>query len=227
VNERLQSVLQVLPFYIVCDESSSMAGAAVDAMNDGMVELFDTFNEDPIIDAKVRVGIVAFNDTARLLFPLTQLSQVTQIPVCVASEREANYGNVFRLLDFLLHRDVRGLMKNSNVQNPLIFFMTAGRPADIGWITARSKFLASCARLRPNIVSFGVAGAEKSVIAEVAHWGSRTGTKFFFMAENDVSPGAAIKEIIKFTVSDMYDSGPSNQAAFQITDGAVSVIDLL
>jgi hypothetical protein len=65
------------------------------------------------------------------------------------------------------------------------------------------------------------------VIAEVAHWGSRTGTKFFFMAENDVSPGAAIKEIIKFTVSDMYDSGPSNQAAFQITDGAVSVIDLL
>ena len=202
MNDRLE----VLPFYIVCDESSSMAGAAIHAVNDGIVELFDRINEDPVIDAKVRVGIVAFNETARLLLPLTQLSNVAQIPVCVASEREANYGNLFRLLDFLLHRDVRGLMKNSNVQNPLIFFMTAGRPADIGWSTARSKFLASCARLRPNILSFGVAGAEKSVIAELAHWGSGTGQKFAFVEDGVGSPGAAIKEILKFTIADIVDS---------------------
>jgi uncharacterized protein YegL len=59
----------ITPFYIVCDESSSMAGASIDAVNDGIVELFDEISADPIIDAKVRVGIIAFNDSARVLFP--------------------------------------------------------------------------------------------------------------------------------------------------------------
>jgi uncharacterized protein YegL len=217
---RSEGGLQVLPFYIVCDESSSMAGAAVDAVNDGIVELFDTLNEDPIIDAKVRVGIVAFNDTARLLFPLTQLSQVTQIPVCVASG-STSYAAAFRLLKTQLETDVAALQQQFNVHRPCVFFMSDGAPNNENWRAELSKLTDASFKFSPNIVSFGVAGAEKSVIAEVAHWGSRTGTKFFFMAENDGSPGAAIKEIIKFIIQTIVASAKSNQAAFQITDGAV------
>lgn len=49
---------------------------------------------------------------------------------------------------------------------------------------------------------FGIVGADKSVIAELAHWGSKTSTKIYFMAEDAGSPGPAIKELIRFFNSD-------------------------
>jgi hypothetical protein len=58
------------------------------------------------------------------------------------------------------------------------------------------------------------------VIADVAHWGSKTGKKFFFMTQDAGSPGPAIKEIISFIVQTIVASAKSNQAAFQITNGA-------
>ena len=211
--------LTVLPLYIVCDESSSMAGASIQAVNDGIVELFDEINADPIVDARVRVGIVAFNDTARVLFPLTQLSDVTQIPVCVASG-STSYAAAFRLLKTQLETDVSSLRQQFNVHRPCVFFMSDGAPNNENWRDELNKLVDANFKFSPNIVSFGVAGAEKTVIAEVAHWGSKTGTKFFFMAEDAGSPGAAIKEIIKFIIQTIVASAKSNQAAFQITDGA-------
>ena len=187
--------LQVLPFYIVCDESSSMAGASIQAVNDGIVELFDEINADPIVDAKVRVGIVAFNDTARVLFPLTQLSDVTQIPVCVA-RGSPSYAAAFRLLKTQLETDVSSLRQQFNVHRPCVFFMSDGAPNNENWRDELNKLVDANFKFSPNIVSFGVAGAEKTVIAEVAHWGSKTGTKTIVA------------------------SAKSNQAAFQITDGA-------
>jgi uncharacterized protein YegL len=75
----------VLPFYVVCDESSSMAGEPIDAVNQGIGELFLTIYSDPMLDERIRVGIVTFNDTARVLLPLTRPSHVAGTPGCVAS----------------------------------------------------------------------------------------------------------------------------------------------
>ena len=75
----------VLPFYVVCDESSSMAGESIDAVNQGIGELFLTIHNDPIVDERIRVGIVTFNDTAQVLLPLTRLSDISSTPGCVAS----------------------------------------------------------------------------------------------------------------------------------------------
>ena len=217
---RSEGGLQVLPFYIVCDESSSMAGASIDAVNDGIVELFDAISADPIIDAKVRVGIIAFNDSARVLFPLTQLSDVTQIPVCVASG-STSYANVFSLLKTQLESDVASLQQQFNVHRPCVFFMSDGAPnSNDNWRDALNKLVDPSFKFSPNIVSFGVEGADKSVIADVAHWGSKTGKKFFFMTQDAGSPGPAIKEIISFIVQTIVASAKSNQAAFQITNGA-------
>ena len=217
---RSEGGLQVLPFYIVCDESSSMAGASIDAVNDGIVELFDEISADPIIDAKVRVGIVAFNDSARVLFPLTQLSDVTQIPVCVASG-STSYANVFRLLKTQLESDVASLQQQFNVHRPCVFFMSDGAPnSNDNWRDALNKLVDPSFKFSPNIVSFGVEGADKSVIADVAHWGSKTGTKFFFLQQDAGSPGAAIKEIVNFIIQTIVASAKSNKPTFQITNGA-------
>ena len=39
------------------------------------------------------------------------------------------------------------------------------------------------------------------MIADVAHSGSKTGNKYFFMTQDGGSPGPAIKEIIKWACS--------------------------
>ena len=125
--------LQVLPFYIVCDESSSMDGASIAAVNDGIVELFDEISSDPVIDQKARVGIIAFNDTARVLFPLTQLSDVAQILVFVASG-SSSYAAAFRLLKTQIESDVTMLRQEGvSVQRPIVFFISAGEPDPENW----------------------------------------------------------------------------------------------
>jgi len=215
---RAEGGIQVLPFYIVCDESSSMAGASIDAVNDGIIELFDEIHSNPTVDAKVRIGIIAFNDAARLLFPLTQLSDVTKIPECVASG-STSYASAFRLLRTQLETDVAQLRQRYQVHRPCVFFMSDGEPNPENWQSALDNLVDPSFPFSPNIVSFGVAGAQQAVIAQVARWNSKSGKKFFFMADEGGSPGAAIKEIIRFIIQTIVASARSNQAAFQIEDG--------
>ena len=211
--------LQVLPFYIVCDESSSMDGASIAAVNDGIVELFDEISSDPVIDQKARVGIIAFNDTARVLFPLTQLSDVVQIPICVASG-STSYGSAFRLLKTQIESDIAALqLEGVKNHRPAVFFMSDGAPNNENWLADLDALVDPSFVPRPNIISFGVAGAVKNVIADVARWNSGGGKKFFFMAEDVGSPGPAIKEIIKFIVQTIVTSAKMNVPSFQIEDG--------
>jgi uncharacterized protein YegL len=95
----------VLPFYVVCDESSSMSGASTDAVNAGIASLFRAISGDPVVDEKARVGIITFNDSSKVLLPLTQLTNVTQVPGCVASG-STSYASVFRLLRSEIEKDV-------------------------------------------------------------------------------------------------------------------------
>jgi uncharacterized protein YegL len=166
----LEGALTVFPLYLVCDESASMAGASIDAVNKGIVELFDEISADPVLDERILVGIIAFNDSARVLLPLTQLSDVTQIPVCVASG-STSYANVFKLLRNELEKDLDVLKQQFNVRRPLVFFISHGTPnSNDNWRDELSKLTDPTFEFSPNIVSFGVEGADKSVIADVAHW---------------------------------------------------------
>ena len=211
--------LQVLPFYIVCDESSSMDGASIAAVNDGIVELFDEVTSDPFTDAKFRFGIIVFNDTASVLLPLTQLKDVMQVPVCVASG-STSYGSAFRLLKTQIESDIAALqLEGVSVPRPIVFFMSDGEPDPENWRDDLDALVDPSFKYRPNIISFGVAGAEKAVIADVARWNSGGGKKFFFMADDGVSPGPAIKEITHFIVTTIVTSAKLNKPSFAIEDG--------
>ena len=178
-----------------------MEGASIAAVNDGIVELFDEISSDPVVDAKVRVGIIAFNDMARVLFPLTQLSDVAQIPICVASG-STSYAAAFRLLKTQIESDVTTLRQEGvSVHRPCVFFISAGMPNDENWRGELDALVDPSFAFRPNIVSFGVAGAEKAVIAEVARWnssGAGGGKKLFFMAQKDCDLNPAIVSLLEW-----------------------------
>ena len=55
---------QVLPMYFVGDESHSMAGDPIAAVNQGLIDLRDEVAKHPLIGKKVRFGIITFAETA-------------------------------------------------------------------------------------------------------------------------------------------------------------------
>ena len=69
----IEGGLSVLPFYIVCDEGSSMTDDAIAAVNVGIGEVFRAIHGDPVLDNPSRVGIITFSDQASVLLPLTKL----------------------------------------------------------------------------------------------------------------------------------------------------------
>jgi uncharacterized protein YegL len=212
----------VLPFYVVCDESSSMSGSPIDAVNSGIAGLFRAIAGDPVVDEKARVGIVTFNDSARVLLPLTQLTHVTQVPGCVASG-STSYASVFRLLRSEIETDVARLknVDNYRVHRPMIFFMSDGAPNPEDWRSPLGELVDPGFSFRPNIVTFGVSGADAAVIKEISTPLTVGGGKkdsFAFLAEAGVDPGPALKEIMRFITQTIVTSAKQNQPEMAVPD---------
>jgi uncharacterized protein YegL len=222
-----QGGIQVLPFYVVCDESSSMSGSSIDAVNSGIAELFREIYNNPAVDAKARVGIVTFNDTARVLLPLSRLSSITQTPGCVASG-STSYAAAFRLLKSQIETDVPQLKSDGfQVHRPMVFFISDGAPNQEDWRTPLAELTDHSFHLRPNIVSFGVSGAEASVIKEVSTpltVGENNKQSFAFLAEAGVNPGAALSEIMKFITGTIVSSARQDKPTVAVPQNLPGVL---
>jgi hypothetical protein len=71
---------------------------------------------------------------------------------------------------------------------------------------------------RPNIVSYGVSGADKDVLASISCWG-RSKKKFWFMSNDGVSPGPVMAEIIRYgdsTDDYLYEDGDESKPTMEI-----------
>ena len=194
---------EVLPFYILCDESGSMdANGGIDAVNMSLPELHATIADDPLVSDKCRVGLITFSDTAEELLPLSKLSDVQSMPGLVA-KGTTNYGEAFNLLRLVISRDVAN-MKSQGLQvyRPAVFFITDGMPSDEDDWESKHRALTdkSVNPQAPNVIAFGVAGANPVVIGKI-------GTKAAFIAKPGVNPGAVLKEILKSLTKSIMDSG--------------------
>ena len=188
--------LWVLPLYILCDESMSMEGAKLDAVNQVLSELHVAVASDPIVNDKVRVGVISFSDTAEELVPLTKLSDLTQMPGLV-SKGGANYTAAFTVAKSAIDRDVANL-KSSGLQvvRPVIFFISDGEPTSPDWPTAHAALTGPSNPYAPHILSFGITGAVGQVIKDVATDIKQMGKRFAWLADDGTDPGAVVKEII-------------------------------
>jgi len=154
--------LEIVPFYLVCDVSSSMSAEDMQTVDEGIVGLLDEINADPIFDAKVRISIVTYADNAEVLVPMTTDNGFTHLRHVTIQSGAAQFGNLFRFMKFLLARDCRSLAKShSAVSRPLIFHISKGRPGDEGWLCYFERLMADDFIFRPNIVSYGVRALRK------------------------------------------------------------------
>ncbi len=187
---------QILPFYLVCDESWSMAGESIDAINTSLPEIHAAVASNPVVADKAHFGLIGFSDTAEVLLPLSDLSDVTVIPA-LRAQGKTSYGAAFRVLRTTIDDDVRRLREDGNrMFRPAVFFLSDGLPTDHDWETEYAALVDPEFRGRPNILAFGFGQADREIIQKVA-------TVNAFMANGELSPADALAEFARSLVRSM------------------------
>jgi uncharacterized protein YegL len=206
---------QVLPFYVVCDESYSMVDD-IDALNQYLAELHQAIGTDPVVSDKTRFCVIAFSGTAEVLLPLSELSEVEEMPGLTAKS-STSYGAAFALLRDTIERDVAMLKGDGHmVYRPAVFFLSDGLPTDeSSWAQSHQRLTDPGWGLRPNIVAFGIGDTDADTIR-------RVGTFKAFIVNEGVSPTSALHEFAKALTKSIVKSGTSlaqdGSATLQVPD---------
>lgn len=199
-----QVVGQVLPIYFVGDESHSMSGDPIVAVNQGLVDLCDEVAKHPLIGKKVRFGIITFADTAQTRLGLSELSEDLILPTLSTRGRGTSYASALEALRQTIPADV-ALLKVSGFQvhRPTVFFLSDGLPTEreSKWQKRLRALKDPAFRERPNILAFGVGDADPKVIQQLA-----TSPSHAFMMREGVSTAGAIAEFAASMLNAMVSS---------------------
>jgi uncharacterized protein YegL len=129
------SVWRRLPIYLLLDCSSSMSGAPIEAVRQGVKALLADLRSDPQAVETAHLAVILFDSTARYLCPLTKLEDFREPEV--QARGSSALGAALRLLNQCLEQDLI-LSPEPLDWYPLVFIMTDGRPTDT-WQEATAK----------------------------------------------------------------------------------------
>jgi uncharacterized protein YegL len=195
---------QILPFYLVCDESGSMSGAPIDAINQALPDLHQEIGLNPVVADKTQFSIIGFSDTAEVLLPLSDLSQITNLPV-LSTKGGTNFASAMVCVKQEIEADVTRLKQQGHkVYRPVVFFMTDGQATD-DWKAEWQELTGSHFAFRPNIVAFGIGQADASTISAVATFKA-------FMSNDTLSPAKALQEFATALTRSIVMSGSTQTA---------------
>lgn len=163
----------VLPFYLLCDVSSSMQGVIAE-LNASIAKLRRAIIENPVLDDVTQMCIITFSDHAKVLLPMAQMSE-SALPQLVA-EGGTHYGSAFILLARSITEDVAKLKgQGYRVYRPCAFFLTDGEPSDHDWHEIFRGTLTYDAqtghglKAHPVFVPFGFRDAHESMLRRLAY----------------------------------------------------------
>lgn len=118
-----------LPVYLVLDTSGSMLGEPIEAVKNGVQTLTAALRQDPYALETAYLSVIAFDSSARILVPLTELATF-QPPELKASGATA-LGDALQLLATTLGHEVqKTTAEQKGDWKPLVFLMTDGAPTD-------------------------------------------------------------------------------------------------
>jgi uncharacterized protein YegL len=201
---------QVLPFYLVCDESASMTGQPIDAINESLPELHEEISTNPVVADKTRFSLIGFSDTAEVILELSDLSDVESMPG-VAAKGTTSYGAAFRLLRQQIEKDVAMLKGDGHrVFRPVVFFLSDGQPTDNDWRDAFAELTEESFSMRPNIVAFGLGDVDEDTVRSVATFRA-------FVADGTLTPAMALREFASSLTKSIVRSGTSDNREGRMT----------
>jgi uncharacterized protein YegL len=197
----------VFPFYLCLDVSASMAGSAIDSVNQQLPLLRASIGEDPAIAEVIRFGVVTFSDLAYTLLPLCDLSLVEAVPE-LAVQGRTSYAAAFHHLRTVIEADYHASRaRGDRWYRPAVIFVSDGRPTDDTdrWRSAHDRLTDPSWKRRPNILSFGFGDADPAVLAEVSE---RKPNRAFIAVEN-APPNKVVPELMAGLIQSIVSSSAS------------------
>ncbi|WP_410669599.1 vWA domain-containing protein [Amycolatopsis sp. cmx-4-68] len=175
----------VLPCYVVCDVSLSMADH-LDELNTGLREFRGAVHADASVTDRVLCSLVGFGETPQVVQPLYLLDELAELPApgpCAGT----NFGPAFTFLRSVIDDDVRLLEKHRvRVHRPMVFFLSDGQPTDpVTWPAAFAELTDPAWARRPRVVTFGVGDADEDALG-------RIGTFRTYLSRDGVRLGTAL-----------------------------------
>lgn len=121
--------MRKLPVYLLLDTSGSMFGEPMEAVKNGMQMLLSSLRQDPYALETVHLGVITFDNSAKQLSPLTELSAF-QMPSLKAGG-QTSMGEALELLCERVDAEVaKTTPEKKGDWKPLVFMMTDGAPTD-------------------------------------------------------------------------------------------------
>ncbi|HEY2056975.1 MAG TPA: hypothetical protein VGH57_01280 [Amycolatopsis sp.] len=195
---------RVMPFYVVCDESYSMADH-IGTLNDRLGELHDAVAAEPDVAGGARLCVIGFSGAARIVTPLSPLSRSAGARARPTGA-ESNFGSAFALLRRTIQSDVEALLAESfEVCRPLVFFLSDGQPTDPAiWPSVHADLTTADWPGAPRMVAFGIGDADAATIG-------RVGTYRAFMSAGGVTPAQALHEFAGLLATSLVPAGPDHE----------------
>lgn len=233
-----ESRFALLPAYLVLDTSISMTeDEAFESAFAFLPKLLAQMNKSAVVADKLRVEVITFDETAKVVFPLGTREELNNW----LEEKKANpitpcgdwtfYGTAFDKLREEIEKGVQqiksecytegSISENYKAYRPVVFFITDGIPNDDK--AKRDKAFASLTeagfKSRPNIVCVGVGKATLDDLREYGAGRYQSSTKTYItgnsklvlVSKDGVSPAAALDVIIPALVQSIIASVNNTQ----------------
>jgi len=209
--EQARNKDQKCPVVLLLDTSGSMAGMPIDEINKALMQIKEDILNDTMLSNRLEVGIVAFDDDARVERPIDLISPDTDLPIL-------NIGGVTNLVAGMnkaieLVTDRKNFYKSNGEQyyRPFIVLFTDGAPTntpeEIEELDQNIQKLSDEKRF--IFLPFGVDGADMQLLAKLAAQSAderlkNIGTAF---AMKDVSKFTEVFQFVSASISGIMEKG--------------------
>jgi uncharacterized protein YegL len=156
-----------LPVYLLLDISGSMAGAPLQAVNQGVALLYNELMNTPQAVETCWISVITFESQAQQVVPLTELTKFQ--PPHLQDGGSTSMGAALDLLGQAIDREI---FDNSGEKKgdykPLIFLLTDGEPTD-DWRSALQRLRNRTQKKPATIIALGCgSGANTTILQQIA-----------------------------------------------------------
>jgi uncharacterized protein YegL len=122
--------MRKLPVYFLIDTSGSMRNDKIKSVNQGIVAVSNYLFSNPMALETVHMGLISFDDQAKVVVPLTEILSFTP-PALTVDQGLTSLGAALSLLAQQIKKDVvRQTQFQKGDWTPLVFILTDGEPTD-------------------------------------------------------------------------------------------------